>query len=87
MRGAWLKIMSNDFLDQLARQLKGDKNAPCRRAIERILALVKSHYDNGRYSSRTEAESDFRRLVEDEQICDDAKPRVKRVHHQQERSG
>jgi hypothetical protein len=29
--------MNTDFLDQLAGQLKVDKNAACRRAIERFL--------------------------------------------------
>jgi hypothetical protein len=33
--------MSAQFLNYLAAELKADKNAACRRAIQRILAMVK----------------------------------------------
>ena len=38
--------MNTDFLDQLEGQLKVDKNAACRRAIERILAIIKKRRDS-----------------------------------------
>ncbi len=61
--------MSPDHLDQFAQQLKLDKNAACRRAIERILAMIKKHCDEGVYESRTAAELDFRKLVEQQGTC------------------
>ncbi len=60
------------FLDRLAGQLKVHRNAACCRAIERILALVKRNYQDGKYTSQTGAEVDFRRLVEKQGTC--AKP-------------
>ena len=65
--------MSTDHLDQLAHQLKLDKNAACRRAIERILAMIRKRCDEGIYESRTVAELDFRKLVELQGTCQ--KPR------------
>lgn len=56
--------MSTAFLDRLASQLKIGKDAVSRRAIERILDVIKNGYENGLYKSPTEAERDFRELVE-----------------------
>ena len=60
---------STEYLDKLAQQLKIDKNAACQRAIERILAMIKNRYDEGAYDSRTAAELDFRKLVEQQGTC------------------
>jgi hypothetical protein len=60
---------STEYLDQLAQQLKIDKNAACRRAIERILAMIKNRYDQGTYESRTAAELDLRKLVDQQGTC------------------
>jgi hypothetical protein len=38
--------MNTDFLDQLEGQLKVDKNAACRRVIERTLAMIKKRRDS-----------------------------------------
>jgi hypothetical protein len=56
--------MSTEFLDRLASQLKAGKDPASRRAIERILDVIKKGYENGKYQSPTEAERDFRQLVE-----------------------
>jgi len=61
--------MSTDHLDQLVQQLKLDMNAACRRAIERILAMIRKRCDEGIYESRTVAELDFRKLVEQQGTC------------------
>ena len=61
--------MSSYFLDRLATQLKRDKGAPCRRAIQRLLAVVKKNYEEGKYKTHTEAESEFRKMVESEEAC------------------
>lgn len=61
--------MSTGFLDRLATQLKTNKSAACRRAIQRILETVKKNYEDGRYRSQTEAESEFRKLVERDKAC------------------
>jgi hypothetical protein len=58
-----------DFLDRLASQLRANKSAACRRAIQRILALMKKDYEAGRYTTHTEAENEFRRLVEYDEAC------------------
>ena len=63
------RLVSTDFLDRLASQLKVGKDAACRRAIQRILALMKKDYEAGRYKTVTEAESEFRKLVEREENC------------------
>ena len=60
---------STEYLDQLAQQLRIDKNAACRRAIARILAMIKKRCDEGVYQSRTAAELDFRKLVERQGTC------------------
>ena len=39
--------MSTQFLNYLAAELKADKSAACRRAIQRILATVKRNYEAG----------------------------------------
>lgn len=61
--------MSTGFLDRLATQLKTNKSAACRRAIQRILETVKKNYEDGRYRSQTEAESEFRKLIERDKAC------------------
>jgi hypothetical protein len=55
--------MSTEFLDRLASQLKIGKNPVSRRAIERILDVIKKSYEDGKYQSPVEAERDFRQLV------------------------
>jgi len=64
-----IHLMSAGFLDQLATQLRNNKTAACRRAIQRILDAVKKNYEEGKYDSHTEAENEFRRLVEREESC------------------
>jgi hypothetical protein len=59
--------VGTEFLDRLASQLKIGKNAACRRAIERILDIIKKNHEDGQYQSPTEAERDFRQLVEREE--------------------
>jgi hypothetical protein len=61
--------VNTDFLDQLASQLKADKNAACRRAIERILAMLKKRCEEGKYENGTEAELDLRRFVGEQGTC------------------
>ncbi|HEY2547953.1 MAG TPA: hypothetical protein VGI46_17915 [Candidatus Acidoferrum sp.] len=60
-------MMSTQFLDRIASQLKIGKDAVSRRAIERILDVIKSSYENGKYQNSIEAERDFRHLVEGEE--------------------
>jgi hypothetical protein len=55
--------VSAEFLDRLASQLKIGKNPVSRRAIERILDVIKKSYEDGKYQSPVEAERDFRQLV------------------------
>jgi hypothetical protein len=40
------------------------KSAACRRAIQRILAIVKNNCEDGKYKDDVEAEADFRHLVD-----------------------
>jgi len=61
--------MSTEYLDQLAQQLKLNKTAACRRAINRILAEMKKRSEAAEFSNQTEAEAAFRKLVEDEASC------------------
>lgn len=62
--------METGFLDRLANQLKANKTATCRRAIQRILVHIKEkHCESGQYQSATDAESEFRRLVESDLAC------------------
>jgi hypothetical protein len=60
-------MMSTEFLNRIASQLKIGKDAVSRRAIERILDVIKISYENGKYQNSTEAERDFRHLVEGEE--------------------
>jgi hypothetical protein len=59
--------MSTEFLDRLASQLKIGKDPVSRRAIGRILDVIKQSYEDGKYQSSVEAEGDFRQLVEREE--------------------
>ena len=59
--------VSTEFLDRLASQLKIGKDPVSRRAIERILDVIKKSYEDGKYQSSVEAERDFRQLVEGEE--------------------
>jgi hypothetical protein len=61
--------VDTSFLDRRATQLKIGKDAVCRRAIQRLLELVKEDYEAGRYSSTTEAENDFRKLAKRDTNC------------------
>ena len=60
--------VSTEFLDRLASQLKIGKDPVSRRAIERILDVIKQSYEDGKYQSPVEAERDFRQLVG---LCED----------------
>jgi hypothetical protein len=70
---------STEYLDRLAQQLKIDKNEACRRAIERILAMIKNRYDEGAYEGRIAAELDLRKLVEQQGTCQKPKSSSKPV--------
>jgi len=61
--------VSTDFLDRLASQLRAIKSAACRRAIQRILAVAKKNFEEGKYKNDVEAEADFRHLVERDKGC------------------
>jgi hypothetical protein len=61
--------METGFLDRLASELMVNKPATCRRAIQRILVRIKEHYESGQYQSITDAENEFRRLVESDLAC------------------
>jgi len=65
--------METAYLEQLAEQLKADKSPACRRAINRILAEMKQRCANGEYATPMDAESAFRRMVEDQRSCQKAK--------------
>jgi hypothetical protein len=58
--------VSTEFLDRLASQLKIGKDPANRRAIERILDLIKKGYESGQYQNPTAAERAFRQMVEGE---------------------
>lgn len=62
--------MNTDYLDQLAKQLKANRNPACRRAINRIVAEMKKKIERGDYNTQTEAEAAFRKFVEDEPACE-----------------
>ena len=62
-------LMETAFLDRLANQLKVNKSATCRRAIQRILVRIREHCESGQYKSTTEAENEFRRLVDSDLAC------------------
>jgi hypothetical protein len=61
--------MEIGFLTQLAHQLRNGKTPSCRRAINRILEDMKKRCEKGEYDSPMAAESDFRKLVENERSC------------------
>jgi hypothetical protein len=61
--------VSADFLDRLANQLRANKSPACRRAIQRILAVVKKKFEDGKYKNHVEAEADFRQLVDRDESC------------------
>jgi hypothetical protein len=65
--------MDTEDLDRLAQQLKIDKTAACRRAINRILEEMRKRCENGEYADPMAAESAFRKFVEDERSCQKAK--------------
>jgi hypothetical protein len=70
------KIMNTQYLDQLAHQLRIDKTPACRRAINRILAEMKTRCEKGEYNSPMAGESAFRKFVEDERTCQKTKAAV-----------
>jgi 23S rRNA maturation mini-RNase III len=49
--------MDTGYLDRLADQLKVNKTAACRRAINRMLAEMKKRCNAGEYRNQTEAET------------------------------
>jgi len=61
--------METGFLDRLANQLKINKSPTCRRVIQRILHRMKEHCERGQYQTTTEAENEFRRLVDSDLAC------------------
>ncbi len=61
--------VSTDFLERLANQLRANKSAACRRAIQRILAVVKKNFEDGKYKNDVEAEADFHQLVNRDEGC------------------
>jgi hypothetical protein len=69
----WASVMSTEYLDQLARQLKIDKTPACRRAINRILEDLKKRCESGEFATPMDAEAAFRKFVEDERACQKAK--------------
>lgn len=67
------KIMDTEYLNRLAHQLRIDKTPACRRAINRILEDMKKRCENGEYRTPMDAESAFRKFVDDERSCQKAK--------------
>jgi hypothetical protein len=59
-------------LEQLAEQLKMDKNPACRRAINRILAEFRERCEKGEFENPLSAESAFRKSVEEQTSCQKA---------------
>ena len=59
----WVISVCTEFLDRLASQLKIGKDPVSRRAVERILDVIKKSYEEGKYESPVDAERDFRQLV------------------------
>ena len=68
-RDSYNLCVSTDFLDRLASQLRANKSAACRRALQRILAVVKKNVEDGKYKNDVEAEADFRQLVDRDEGC------------------
>jgi hypothetical protein len=73
---AYNPTMSAEFLDRLASQLKVGKEPARRRAIERVLDVIKKSYENGKYQNETDAERDFRQLIEREENSGVLSPRI-----------
>jgi len=69
-RGGHNPLVGAEFLDRLASQLKVGRDPVSRRAIERILDVIKKSYEDGKYQSPVEAERDFRQLIEGEENPD-----------------
>ena len=65
--------MDLEQLDQLAEQLKMDKNPACRRAINRILAEFRERCEKGEFENPLSAESAFRKSVEEQASCQEAR--------------
>ena len=65
-------IMDTEYLVRLAHQLRIDKTPACRRAINRILEEMKKRCENGEYRDPKEAESAFRKFVQDDRSCQKA---------------
>lgn len=65
--------METEYLNQLAEQLKADKDPACRRAINRILADLKQRCEDGAYATPMEAEAAFRQMVEETHACQKAR--------------
>jgi hypothetical protein len=57
------RCMTSEFLNQLAGQLRKGGSPGCGRAIQRILTLVVARFEAGKYPGQVEAESEFRKLV------------------------
>jgi hypothetical protein len=55
--------MTSGFLNEMARQLRKDRSPACGRSIQQILTLVVARFEAGKYPSQVEAESEFRKLV------------------------
>jgi hypothetical protein len=55
--------MTSEFLNQLAGQLQKGESAARGRCIQQILTLVVARFEAGKYPSQVEAESEFRKLV------------------------
>jgi len=55
--------MTSAFLKQLAGQLRKGRSAASGRTIQQILTLVVARFEAGKYPSQVEAESEFRKLV------------------------
>jgi hypothetical protein len=74
-RGVRLRAMDKraEHLDRLARQLKVGKNPACCRAINRVLAEMKKRCKDGEYCTQTDAEGAFRKFVESDPTCQEAK--------------
>jgi hypothetical protein len=57
------RCMTSEFLTQLAGQLRKGRSPACGRSIQGILTLVVARFEAGKYPSQVEAESEFRKLV------------------------
>jgi hypothetical protein len=55
---------TTEFLSRLASQLKLNKQPAERRAVDKLLNVVTSKYEEGRYANRCDAERDLRDLVD-----------------------